>query len=207
MPYPLACKTCGLTHAMEPLAPGRVARCVRCCSVLAKHLPDGLNRTAAFALAALILYAPAMLLPIMRLELYGARTENTVWGGVVILWEDHQPILAGIVLLASIIIPVVKLACLFFLVAASKLRWTGGRLARTWLYHIVEGIGRWAMLDVFVLAVLVSLVKLQALGTILPGNGVFAFVCVVVCTLLASYSFDPRTIWSREEQTLDQAQG
>ena len=160
---------------MRRLAPGEVARCVRCHSVLTRHAPHTLHRTAALSLAALALYFPANAFPILILKLHGHTSVNTVWTGVTRLWADNDYFISIIVFLASMLIPFLKLIGLFALVVSTRFHWSGLRLARTWMFKLIEGIGRWAMLDVFVLAVLVSLVKLQGLATILPGARV---VCV-----------------------------
>ncbi len=195
----IVCKICGQLHAYEPLAPGTVADCSRCGSRMAKRTPGSLHLTAAFALAALILYIPANTFPIMRYEAFNAVSENTVWEGVVRLYSSGDATIAIIVFLASILIPALKLLGLFFLVASVKLRWKRWQLQRVWLYRVIDAVGRWAMLDVFVLAILVSLVKLKGLSTVLPGSGLFAFAAVVVFTLFASSSFDPQLIWSETE--------
>lgn len=173
-----------------------VADCSRCGSRMAKRTPGSLQLTAAFALAALILYIPANTFPIMRYEAFNAVSENTVWEGVLRLYNGGDPTIAIIVFLASILIPALKLLGLFFLVVSIKLRWSRWKVQRAWLYRVIDVVGRWAMLDVFVLAILVSLVKLKGLSTVLPGSGLFAFTAVVVFTLFASSSFDPQLIWS-----------
>jgi paraquat-inducible protein A len=118
-----------------------------------------------------------------------------VWDGVVSLADSNQWFVALIVLLASIVIPVVKLTGLLFLVVSVRFR-LGRRLRdRTRFYRFIDAVGPWAMLDVFLLAVLVALVKLGSIATILPGPGLIAFSAVVVLTMLASASFDPRMIW------------
>ncbi len=155
--------------------------------------------TAAFSLAALILYVPANIFPILRLNMYGATSDNTIWDGCRLLFIDGDYVIAVVVFLASILIPLLKLMGLFFLVATTRLHFSRWKLLRTWIFQVIESIGRWAMLDVFVLAVLVSLVKLQRLATIIPGKGLFAFGAVVVFTLFASASFDPQLIWERDE--------
>jgi paraquat-inducible protein A len=166
---------------------------------MARRTRGSLHLTAALSLAALILYVPANYFPILRLEMYGAVSQNTVWQGCRALFEDGQWGIAVIVFLASIFIPLVKLMGLFYLVIAARLGTPRGKMTRTWVFKIIEGAGRWAMLDVFVMAILVSLVKLQRLATILPGAGLVAFCAVVVLTLLASASFDPQLIWEEEE--------
>jgi len=129
------------------------------------------------------------------MDYYGAYSENTIWDGCANLFRDGQWLVAVIVFLASILIPLFKLLGLFFLVATTKLRSTAARQQRTWIYKTIDAVGPWAMLDVFLLAVLVALVKLQQIATILPGRGLFAFTAVVVLTILASASFDPKLIW------------
>jgi paraquat-inducible protein A len=196
-PDVLSCHTCGLRQRVEPLAHGRTAQCARCGGFLAAGTSGSLQATAAFAVAALILYVPANVYPIMRMHFYGAYSESTVWDGVVSLAQHNQWFVAAIVFLASIAIPLVKLSVLLYLVISTALQ-RGRRLRdRTRIYRFVEVIGPWAMLDVFLLAVLVALVKLGTIATILPGPGLIAFACVVVLTMLASASFDPKLIWKR----------
>jgi paraquat-inducible protein A len=196
----IACKTCGLVQRTEELPPGMAAECCRCGSIISKHRVNSLGRTAALSLAALILYVPANIYPILRMEYYGAYSENTVWDGCVRLFQDGQWLVAVIVFLASIIIPLFKLLGLFYLTATTKLQSQRRRWERTWIFKFIEVIGPWAMLDVFLLAVLVSLVKLERIATVLPGPGLLAFCAVVVLTILASASFDPRLIWDEPDQ-------
>ena len=196
----ISCKTCGLLQRIDALQPGAAAECCRCGSVVGRHPGDSLGRTAGFSLAALILFVPANIYPILRMDFYGAYSESTVWDGCVKLFQDGQWPIATIVFLASILIPVLKLLALFFLVVATKLRSTFFREERTWIYKIIDVIGPWAMLDVFLLAILVALVKLGEIATVLPGRGLIAFTGMVVFTILASASFDPSLIWDKSEQ-------
>lgn len=192
----IACKTCDLVQRIGALQPGATAECCRCGSVIGEPKAGSLGRTAAFSLAALILYAPANVYPILFMHLHGAYSESTVWDGCVSLIKHDQWLVGAIVFLASIVIPLVKLTALFFLVVTAKAGSERGRHERTWMFRIIAAIGPWAMLDVFLLAVLVSLVKLGELATVLPGPGLFAFTAVVVLTTLASASFDPKLIWN-----------
>jgi paraquat-inducible protein A len=195
------CHVCGQTHSMPPLEPGTVALCACCGSKLSRRARGSLHLTAALSLAALILYVPANVFPILRIEIYGARTENTVWQGCQRLYHDGDWFIAAVVFLASIFVPLVKLLGLFMLVFTSWLHLRSGKQWRMWTFKFIDTIGRWAMLDVFVVAVLVSLVKLRRLATIMPGKGLFAFCCVVVLTLLASACFDPRLISNHSEDS------
>ena len=194
------CETCGLMQQVEKLELGARAECCRCTSIIGSRKINSLGRTAAFSLAALILYIPANIYPILRMNYYGAYSENTVWEGCVNLFKDGQWFVAAIVFLASIVIPFLKLLGLFFLVITTKLRSARGRQQRTWIYKIIAVIGPWAMLDVFLLSILVALVKLQQIATVLPGRGLLAFTGVVLLTILASASFDPKLIWEETEQ-------
>lgn len=196
----IACETCGLVQRLDELSPGMAAECCRCGSTITRHKANSLRRTAAFSLAALILYVPANLYPILRMDYYGAYSENTVWDGCVKLFEQDQWLVAVIVFCASILIPLFKLLGLFFLVSTAKVGSPRLQLERTWIYRIIKVAGPWAMLDVFLLAVLVALVKLEKIATVLPGPGLVAFTAVVVLTILAAASFDPKLIWGRTEE-------
>lgn len=194
----VSCETCGLVQAVEPLTPGAAAECIRCGSfVAARHPAWSLEATAALSLAALILYVPANIYPILKMYLYGAYSENTVWDGVVVLMQHDEWLVAAIVFLASMVIPLVKLAGLFSLVVTARMGWGRRLRSRTQLYKLIDAIGPWAMLDVFLLAVLVALVKLGSWATVIPGPGLVAFTAVVVLTMLASALFDPKLIWER----------
>ncbi len=195
-----ACKTCGLLQRIETLPLGAAAECCRCGRVIATHPVDSLGRTAAFSLAALIFFVPANIYPILRMDFYGAYSESTVWDGCVTLYRDGQWPIATIVFLASILIPFLKLLGLAFLVLVTKFKSNFWQRERTWIYKIIDVIGPWAMLDVFLLAILVALVKLGQLATVLPGRGLFAFAAMVVLTILASASFDPTLIWDKTER-------
>ena len=154
----------------------------------------------AFSLAALMFYLPANLYPILRLEWYGRHSETTALDGAIELFRQGQPVIGAIVFLASIVVPFLKLIVLFYLVATVKLRSPAWQRARAWMFRTLELIGPWAMLDVFVMSVLVALVKLGELATVLPSRGLFSFAAVAVLTMLASTSFDRRLIWQGGEE-------
>jgi paraquat-inducible protein A len=195
----VSCDSCGLVQAVETLTPGTAAECMRCGSfVAARRSTRSLEVTAALSLAALILYVPANIYPIMKMHLHGAYSESRVWDGIVMLMEHDQWFVAVIVFLASMVIPVVKLAGLFSLVVTARMGWGRRLRSRTSLYKFIDAIGPWAMLDVFLLAVLVALVKLSTWAKIIPGPGLIAFTAVVVLTMLASAAFDPKLIWERK---------
>jgi paraquat-inducible protein A len=191
----IACEICGQVQQFENVPPRHQLNCVRCDSVIQGEQANSRAYTTALTLAALFLYIPANIYPIMVMEYLGRHTENTVWGGVKALYQDRMWYVAIIVFLASILIPLLKLLGLFFLVICRGDRW---RRTRTWVYKAICRIGPWAMLDVFLLAILVALIRFGRLATVIPGPGIVAFTSVVVLTLLASSCFDPRLIWRRE---------
>lgn len=184
-----------MVHAEAVAPPGMLSRCVRCQAVLHRGVANSLGRTLAFSLAALLLYFPANLLPILTLELYGARSDNTVWDGVTSFYDDGDYVLAIIVLMASIVVPLIKLLGLLLIAISTGCGMKRWQRLRTNLFHAIDKIGRWAMLDVFVLSIWVALAKLGTLGSVTPGPGLLPFGGVVILTLLASASFDPRLIW------------
>jgi paraquat-inducible protein A len=194
----VSCDTCGLVQAVEPLSRGMVAECVRCGSfITARRSSASLHVTAALSLAALILYVPANIYPMMKMYLHGAYSESTVWDGIKLLMDHDQWAVAVIVFMASMVIPLFKLAGLFSLVVTSGMGWGRRLRSRSHLYKFIDVIGPWAMLDVFLLAVLVAVVKLEGWAQILPGPGLLAFTAMVVLTMLASAAFDPKLIWER----------
>lgn len=155
--------------------------------------PKSATATLAFSLTALIFFVPSNLYPFMTIELYGNRNSSTIWGGIMSLVDDGAWPIALIVFLASLVIPVLKLLILFYL-ALTATNKSNPKL-KNQLYNIVEAIGRWSMLDIFLLAVLVSIVKLGRWTTVEPGPGSYLFALVVIFTMLASASFDPQLLW------------
>lgn len=193
------CRCCGLIQRVPPALPGSEARCARCGAVV-RHAaaPRSMARAAAFALAALILYPPAMLLPVIEIERLGRRSEATIWSGVVELLADGSILVALVVLVCSIVIPLLKIGATFVLCTGEMIL-PGRHRAAT--YRWLEWIGRWGMVDVLLVALLVAVVKLGSWLSVHPGPGAAAFAGVVVLSLLASATFDPESIWESEAAT------
>jgi len=184
-------------HACSKLSPRERedSTCLRCGSALSRRKPASLSRTWAFLLAACILYIPANTLPIMLTSSLRDSQQDTILSGIIYLWLTGARMLALIVLVASIIVPLMKIVILTYLLLSVHWRSTRGIRQRTRLYRMIEVIGRWSMLDIFVVALLAALVRDGILATVLPGPGAIAFGAVVVMTMLASLSFDPRLMW------------
>ena len=157
-----------------------------------------MQRTLAFSIAALILFIPANILPILSMSTLGFKTESTIWSGTVALWNDGTQGIAILVLLCSIVIPLAKIFGLFFLCVTCKTRSSKSTVT---IARFVEVIGRWSMLDVFLVAILVALIKLGSIATVKPELGIVAFGCVVVLTMVASANFDSRILWQQRKPT------
>lgn len=185
------CPQCAAVHPRSMAGEA----CTRCGAALHLRKPQSLERTWAFLLAALMLYIPANLLPIMTTGTLVSKQTNTIMSGVIYLWLDHSYFVAAVVFIASIVVPVFKLVVLLILVITTQRRSTWRPYERTRLYYMVEVVGRWSMVDIFVVALLASLVQLNALASVTPEPGAIAFGAVVVFTMFASLSFDPRLIW------------
>ena len=184
------CPTCGLlgTPAESPV-------CRRCGTPLHFRKAKSLERAWALLIAAYVLYLPANLLPIMETRSMFGVQRDTIMSGVIYLWGSGSWVLALVVFIASIAVPLLKLLSLTLLLVSVQRRWQGQTQPRARLYRLLELIGRWSMLDVYVVTILVALVQIQTLASIRPGSGVIAFAAVVVLSMLATMAFEPRLIW------------
>jgi paraquat-inducible protein A len=175
------------------------ARCPRCDAVVMPRRPHAVARSWAYLLAGTALYLPANLLPVTTTTSLGGRQNDTIFSGIVYLWKDGSYGLAVIVFIASIIVPVTKLLLLSLLLISLQRhdrRWASRRLKA---YRVLELIGRWSMLDIFVVTMLAALVQVESLAELQPGPGAMAFGAVVVLTMLATHSFDPRLLFDKPE--------
>lgn len=170
--------------------------CGRCGARLHQRKPDSLNRTWALVIAACIMYFPANLLPVMITASFPfEEQQDTIMSGIIYFWTSGSWVLAAIVFIASFLVPLFKLAVMILLLVTVQRRSSWRLLERARLYRIVELIGRWSMLDVFVVSLLTGLVQIYGFATIHAGPGIVAFGAVVVLTMFASMSFDPRLAW------------
>ncbi|HYE06603.1 MAG TPA: paraquat-inducible protein A [Planctomycetota bacterium] len=189
-----ACRTCGLIQRRPAHRAGWRAHCHRC----AARLPDPPggkamgDRTAAAAMAALILYPVAVGLPIVRVERLGVVHEANTWEAVTAMISSGDVVVGVAVAVCSIVLPLVKLLALLDLSLRARRH---APLMRARIAHIIEWCGRWSMIDVLLAAMLVAVVKLGNLMTVSPGPGALAFTLMVFLSLVASASFDPRSLW------------
>ena len=193
----LSCRSCGLVSRRP--ASGPDLRCPRCGVALQARATRSLSRTWAFLVAAMMLYLPANLLPIMHVTQFGQARSDTILSGAEYLLQLGMWPLALIVFVASILVPVTKIVILLYLLLTVHLRARGRPLDRLRLYRFTEFVGRWSMVDVFVVAVLVALIHLGQVAQVEAGAGALFFAAVVILTMLAANAFDPRLIWDNAE--------
>ncbi|QKH38061.1 PqiA/YebS family transporter subunit [Achromobacter pestifer] len=196
------CHVCGQVQAVPHAAdPEEEHHCVRCEAVVHHRKPDHLARTWALLLAAVVFYIPANVLPVMQVRSVLGDSAHTILGGVVELWEMGSWDIALIVFIASVAVPLTKLLALILLLLTEQWRSTTNLRPRTRLYQMVEFIGQWSMLDVFVVILLAALADFQGLMEISAGAGAAAFGVTVILTMLSAMSFDLRRSWDLEGQS------
>jgi len=185
------CHTCSLLTDAD----AGYHTCPRCGTPLHHRIRNSIERTWALLFSAAILLIPANVYPVMTVIRFGQGAPDTIMSGIMHLIEDGMWGLAMIVFIASIIVPIIKLIVLSFLLISIQKKWSWRPRDRTLLYRVTEVIGAWSMVDIFLVGLLTALVSLDALSTIRPGVGANFFAGVVILTMFAAHSFDPRLIW------------
>ena len=189
-----ACYSCG------KVSPVKLEDCPRCGSRLHLRKPASIEGTVALMLAAAALYIPSHILPVLRTTELGVVIDNTIVGGMLTFWQSGAYPIALVIFAASILIPLLKIAALSWLclAATGKMHPSPEKLGR--VYWITELLGRWSMIDIFVVGILVSVLQLGNYVTVKPGPGALAFAGVVVLTMLAAMRFEPRLLWDRLDE-------
>lgn len=200
----VACGVCDLVQRVESAPERTKAYCARCGFRLLKRKPKSLTRTGALALAALILYFPANICPIVTTQYWGAEERTTIFDGIKGLFQTGEYPVGALVFTTSILTPALKILSLLALVVTIK--WEKFPRFRSWVYRLIQIVDPWNMLEVYLLSILVAIAELGKVATVHPGAGVISFAAVVVLTISATYTFDPRLLWdsadkSRHEQT------
>jgi len=198
---PLTAASQGLAscHLCLKLATADQHRCPRCGAALHLRKANSIERTLALLFTACVLYIPANVLPIMITDQFGQPTPSTIIGGVVLLIDMGSVAIAAVIFFASVMIPLSKLTMMFYLCWSVRRGPPETVRQRTVLYRVTEFIGKWSMIDVFVVAILVALINLTNLLVIRPGAATMAFAGVVIVSMLAAESFDPRLMWDQGE--------
>lgn len=191
------CKAC---HLVQPCPPSHRVHCQRCGASVSIRKPHSLALSWFFLALAALLLIPANTLPIMNILMFNRGDPSTIIGGVALLVHHGIYAIAAVVFIASFVVPLGKIASIIILLLSVQRRWSVSTHRRATLFRVVEFLGRWSMLDVFVVAVMVGLVRLGQTATVEPGMGVMAFGAAVILTMLSSMSFDPRLIWDAERE-------
>ncbi|WP_341366766.1 paraquat-inducible protein A [Yoonia sp. BS5-3] len=188
----VACQRCGQVHARG------TAYCTRCDGRLQSRDTDSLQKVWAWMIAGMIAYVPANLYPMLLTSTLVEHSESTIIGGVIDLVEHGSIGIAIIVFVASVLIPIGKFIAVIYLAVSVQRHSAQNRHGRHKAYEIVEFIGRWSMIDVFVVAILSALVQLETVATINPGIAAVSFAMSVIFTMLSAQAFDARLIWDAD---------
>lgn len=194
---------CGECHQLNRRVVDDETVCTRCGAVVHDRRPNSIARTWALLITAAILYIPANLLPIMTVNFLGSGMPATIMEGVVELINADMVPVAAVVFVASILVPTFKLVGIALLLYSVQRHQPLSARQRIMMYRFIEWIGRWSMLDIFVIAILVTLVNFGNLASIEANLGAAAFATVVVLTMLAAVTFDPRLIWDNTDAEND----
>lgn len=189
------CTFCGALHRLSSDGP-----CRRCSAPVNSRKPNSLQRTWAFLIVGLMAYVPANIYPIMITKSFSGNTSDTIYSGVIALAQSGSVFVAIVIFVASVCIPVAKFVIIAGLALSLHFQWAMSEHTRHVLHTVTEFIGRWSMIDVFVVAVLAALIQLGAILTIEPGAGINLFALSVVFTMFSATSLDPRLIWDGEDR-------
>ncbi len=194
-----SCPDCHQTVRVSANERRGIAVCPRCGSEVHPRKPDSLQYTWALVIASIIFYIPANLLPMMHVETFAGTESDTIMSGVIYFVSSGSYLIAFVIFVASIVVPIVKLIILVYLLISVQRGSCLYRRKRKKLYMLTEIIGRWSMVDVYVVGIMVALVHFGGLTEIKAGLGADFFLLVVVVTMLAAMKFDPRMIWDIKE--------
>lgn len=197
----LVCNECHELNRQE--AEGAAQTCTRCGAIVHARRPNSIARTWALLFTAFILYIPANVLPIMTVSSLGQGSPDTIMSGVITLMKHGMLPIAAVVFIASILVPTFKLVGIALLLYSVQRHQPLSARQRIMMYRFIEFIGRWSMLDIFVIAILVAVVNFGRIASVEANLGAIAFACVVILTMLAALTFDPRLIWDNTESDDD----
>jgi len=195
----IGCTGCPICGLVVKLPSEGSSFCPRCNNRLRFRKRNSVSQTWALLISALILYIPANIEPIMHTTSLGEESSNTILSGVVYFLKNGDWPLALIIFTASVLLPLLKIMSLSYLLISVGHVSTRRQIENARLYRMADLVGRWSMLDVFVVAIIVALVQLEKFSIVIPGVGATAFASVVILTMLATKSFDPKLIWDKKE--------
>jgi paraquat-inducible protein A len=188
---------CLVCHQLAPIA---ATHCQRCNTALSSRVKNSVQISLSLLVTAILLYIPANIYPIMSTELLGKTTQSTIIGGIVLFLEHGSYFVAAVILIASVIVPIAKMFALAWLCYCATRADGIKQYELTQLYRVTEFIGKWSMVDVFVVAILVALIQLGEIMSIKVGFAATAFAVVVIMTMVSAHQFDTRILWDRLDQ-------
>jgi paraquat-inducible protein A len=194
----IACHDCDLIHRINPLPAKGTAICIRCGAVLHKHKPNSLDRTLAFAFAGLILFILANSFPFLGLKIGAQVRQTTLITGIEELYLQGMQVIAILVLLTTVLVPFTQLMCLFYILLPLKLDRLPKRLP--WVLRFLQTIQPWGMVEVFMVGILVSVVKLAKMAKIIPGISLYSFLALIFILSAMTVSLDAHLIWQKWEK-------
>lgn len=191
-------------HICTAVASSESSQCQICGASMHAGWEGSIQHTWAWLITSIILYIPANFLPITYTRFLGKDTESTIFGGVILLWEHGSYPIAAVIFVASVLVPIAKILILAWLCISVQIQSSFALHQKTRLYRITEFVGRWSMIDVFVVAILVALIQLGNIMQFLPGAAAVAFAAMVATTMMAAISFDPRLLWAHSNESWPQ---
>ncbi|MGD9241069.1 MAG: paraquat-inducible protein A [Desulfobacterales bacterium] len=193
----IACHECDLLHQKQALPPGGTARCIRCGAKLYSRKRNSVDRVLALTIAGLVLFCVANVYPLLTFRLEAQVQETTLISGVMALYDQGMWIVAGVVFLTSVLVPLLQLTGMLYVILPLKLN------QRPWalpfFFRVVRGIKPWGMMEVFMVGILVSFVKLAKMATLIPGTALYAFLALIFVLAASAASLDPHIVWDRSE--------
>lgn len=194
------CGTCHKLQELPEFGSGREAHCVRCGDPLHYRKPNSITNAWALLFTGVACLIPAQIWPIMKVGILGNTSSDSIMSGVITLMQLGSYLVAIVVFVASVFVPVTKVLALTLILLSVQFRWNISNRQRVIMYRLLEWIGRWSMLDIFVVAIMAALVKITGLAEISAGAGATAFALAVVFTMFAAMSFDTRLIWDNAKE-------
>jgi paraquat-inducible protein A len=195
---------CHVCHQLVEFPPPSeevaAAYCPRCGTEVHIRKPNSVQNTWALVLASITFYIPANLLPMMHVQTFAGTQSDTIMSGVIYFMETGSYLIGAVIFIASILVPVVKILIIIYLLISVQRKMPTRRRERKRLYQLTEIVGRWSMVDVYVVSIMIALVHFGGLTEIKAGEGAFYFLLVVIVTMLAAMSFDPRLIWDHHKE-------
>ncbi len=196
--------SCHVCHQLVKIKRGKKEYCPRCGTVVHIRKPDSLNVSLALVIASIILYIPANLYPMMHVHTFAGTQSDTIISGIIYFFESGSYLIAFVILIASVVVPFIKMVILLYLIYSVKRGRAEGKEQKLRLYILTEIIGKWSMVDVYVVAIMIALVHFGALTEIKAGAGAVFFLTVVILTMLSAMSFDSRLIWDMKGKEEDE---